>query len=164
MQPLSLDLINAITPYKVWSDGVYYYFSTDYQVELRVDFDEDRDVLTSVSYWFNISNISQKASPNDKKVMPTIWAIIEEFFRMNPDVLLYICDSEGDHEAMRARLFAKWYRLYDDSEQYLFHHAEIPDEGKINYVAIIVPKSNPLAERIVQEFDERTEMFKTKPH
>lgn len=95
--------------------------------------------------------------------MPTIWVIIEEFFKVNPEVLLYLCDTADDQQAMRARLFHRWFTLYDGSRNFIFRQAEIPDEGIINYVAMIMQRSHPNAEEIATEFDEQAKLFKEKP-
>lgn len=163
MQPLNLERINHVAPYSVWSKEMLYFFDTDYNVQLRIEFDDEDNALSSESYWFNIVNLNDKPSPHDKKVMPTIWAIIEEFFRVNPKVLLYMCDSANDQQAMRARLFKRWFYLYQGHNRFIFRQAEIPEENIINYVSLIMPKSHPHAEEIVSEFDEQAEMFKNKP-
>lgn len=164
MQPLSISRINAIAPYEVWIDCDKIIFTTDYGARIEISFDEDDDVLSStVVYWFNIANVNGIKSPHDSKLMPTIWVIIEEFFKVNPEVLLYLCDTADDQQAMRARLFHRWFTLYDGSRNFIFRQAEIPDEGIINYVAMIMQRSHPNAEEIATEFDEQAKLFKEKP-
>ncbi|WP_219817613.1 DUF6169 family protein [Xylanibacter ruminicola] len=43
--------------------------------------------------------MSQEKSPGDIKIQKTIICIIEEFFRKNPDILLYMCSTEDNHQA-----------------------------------------------------------------
>lgn len=163
MQPLSLERINNVSPYKVWSEGEYYFFNTDYGVKIRLEFDADTLSLSVLAYWFNITNVNLQPSPHDKKVMPTIWTVVEEFFRINPEVLLYICDSANDQEAMRARLFKRWFNLYEGHERFYFKQMEIPEEHTVNYVSIIFPKDYPDAEGVIAEFDRQEKLFKSKP-
>lgn len=163
MQPLNIERINSVAPYKVWSNGKSFFFDTLYGVNLRLDFDEDKDSLSTVSYWFNIINLNDTPSPHDENVMPTIWTVVEEFFRVNPDVLIYVCDSANEQQAIRARLFKRWFNLYNGHDRFFFCQAEIPDEGVINYVSLIVPKQHPLVNDIVSEFYLQVEMFKQKP-
>lgn len=165
MQPLELELINHIAPYSVWCKGDFYFFDTEYGVQLRLDFDDQGNSLSEEAYWFNIVNLNGISSPHDEKVMPTIWAVIEEFFRKNPKVLLYMCDSANDQQAMRARLFKRWFNLYEGNGRFIFRQVEIPEENIVNYVSMILPKSHPMAQEIVDEFEEQAEMFKAnKPH
>ena len=35
--------------------------------------------------------------------------IIIEFFRANPDILLYMCDNANNQQAQRNRLFLRWF-------------------------------------------------------
>lgn len=161
MQPLVLERINHIAPYSVWREDEFYFFDTEYGVQIRLDFDDQGNSLSDEAYWFNIVNMNGMSSPHDTKVMPTIWAVIEEFFRVNPKVLLYMCDSANDQQAMRARLFKRWFNLYQGKDRFIFCQAEIPEENIINYVSMILPKSHPMAEEIVKEFDEQAEMFRS---
>lgn len=164
MQSLSISRLNAIAPYETWADKDKIIFTTDYGVRIEINFDEDNTILSSTKcYWFNIINVNGKKSPNDHKVMPTIWAIIEEFFRVNPQVLLYLCDTADNQQSMRARLFHRWFTLYEGSKNFIFRQAEIPDEDTINYVALIMQKSHPQAEMITSEFDAQAKLFKEKP-
>lgn len=160
MQPLNIERINNVAPYTVWVKNSFFFFDTDFGVKLRVNFVEDEDSLSTISYWLNIVNLNDKVSPHDAKVMPTIWTIIEEFFIANPEVLLYICDSSNEMQAMRSRLFRRWFNLYHGRQRFIFCQAEIPEESTINYVSMILPKVHPLAETIVSEFDEQVAMFK----
>ena len=95
--------------------------------------------------------------------MPTIWAIIEEFFRVNPDVLLYLCDTADDQQVMRARLFQRWFNLYEGKDRFIIRQVEIPDENVINYVAMIIKRNYPQANEIANEFEQQAELFKNKP-
>lgn len=40
----------------------------------------------------------------------TLFAIIDEFFHENEDVLLYVCDTSNNREAARNRLFIRWFK------------------------------------------------------
>lgn len=164
MQPLSIRRLNAIAPYELWSYEDKVTFTTDYGVSIEICFDSDKTILPSTeAFWFNIANLNGKKSPNDPKIMPTIWAVIEEFFRQNPNVLLYLCDTADNQQAMRARLFHRWFSLYKGGEDYIFKQVEIPDEGVINYVAMIMQRSHPDAIKIAAEFDEQAALLREKP-
>ena len=89
MNKLNLSQINILAPYPVWYEGAELLFKTDHNILYSAAFELD-DMLNIKAYWFRITNRSGKKSPNDKKVQQTIIHIIEEFFRTNPDILLYI--------------------------------------------------------------------------
>lgn len=164
MLPLSINRLNAISPYKVWEEEDKYIFKTDYDVKIGISFDKDDTIFTSTSaYWFNIVNLNGINSPNDGKIMPTIWTIVEEFFRENQAVLLYLCDTADEQQASRARLFKRWFILYKYRKDFIFKQTEIVDEGITNYVSIIIECSNSQAKEIAEEFTEQTNLLKEKP-
>ena len=108
MNKLNLSQINILAPYPVWYEGAELLFKTDHNILYSAAFELD-DMLNIKAYWFRITNRSGKKSPNDKKVQQTIIHIIEEFFRTNPDILLYICDNANEQQAQRDRLFLRWF-------------------------------------------------------
>ena len=64
---------------------------------------------------------------------------------------------------MRARLFTKWFNEYDKCERFCIKVSVLRDEEVDNYIAIIVQKSNPKLESILQDFDNFIGFFGTKP-
>lgn len=112
------------------------------------------------AYWFNLANRSQKPSPNDPKIRSTVILILEEFFRINPDVLLYMCDSADDQQAMRARLFLRWFNAYGQQQDYYTRTEIVEDDNEENYIAIIVKRTHPRLQTIIDLFDEQIELFK----
>ena len=104
MNTLNLNLINAHSEYLVWlSPNGKYLFKTDYDILYAVDFELDSNPYFT-AYWFNLTNLEHQSSPGDPKIPQTVICIIEEFFRQNPDILLYMCSTEGEQQAQRARL------------------------------------------------------------
>ena len=61
MNPFDIERINRVSPYKVELIDEEYVFETDYDIRYSVWFEyqplPDTDV---VSYWFNLTNRSQK--------------------------------------------------------------------------------------------------------
>ena len=88
MNALSLRRININAPYKVWSDGNRLRFESDNGIMYLADFELDSNPFFN-AYWFNLANPLHRKSPGDVKIAQTVICIIEEFFRQNPDVLLY---------------------------------------------------------------------------
>ena len=108
MNSLDLEAINNRSPYDVHSVGDQYVFVTDTGIEYHVDFELDSNPYYT-AYWFNLANPEQQKSPGDKKIPQTVICIIEEFFRQNPDIMLYMCSTANNQQAQRARLFLRWF-------------------------------------------------------
>lgn len=163
MNVLNLNLLNIYSPYSVWNVGRYGYgFKTKYGVLYRVVFTPDQTIWENGAYEFSIINENSQVSPNDKNVQRTIVAIIEEFFRNNPDILLYQCETGDNKHAARERLFLKWFSDYA-ADKYSIRVTKIVAEGIANYAAVIVQRNNPQMDRIFKDFDNFTNFFTDKP-
>lgn len=159
MNPLNINNINLLSPYTVAEISGRLHFRTDHDVEYIVTFDQEDNPFFSV-FWFNLTNPSHLKSPNDPKIPKTIICIIEEFFRENPDILLYLCSTEGGKQAQRARLFLKWFNGAEQQKHYIIRTAEVKGEdGQSEYVALIAQRSNPHIAEILELFDNDTTMF-----
>ena len=158
MLAMNLSRINVRAPYTVWQDGDDLLFKTSHNIIYAVVF--DAEITSGNAYWFNLYNRSGKNSPNDKKLKNTVICIIEEFFRANPGILLYICDTADNRQAMRSRLFLRWFNSSELQSQYVIRVATVMDEHVANYLAMIVQRSNPELEDILRFFDAEIEMFK----
>ncbi len=161
MKPLDTNRITRIAPYRVWSEGDEYRFETDYGILYAVNF-EPEIMLGIPAYWFGLANRSQKSSPSDVKIRATVTCIIEEFFRANPDILLYLCDSANDQQAMRSRLFLRWFNAYAGQQDFYIRTEVVIDEGEENYIALIVQRSHPQLQTIITTFDSVIEQFKSR--
>lgn len=159
MKDINLSLLNIVSPYKVWKDSDGLHFITDNGIVYLAEFCEYDIELPAPAFWFNLYNLSAKASPNDDKLHKTIVLIIESFFEKNPDILLYMCDSGNNQQEMRSRLFMRWFKKYG-SARYIIRTATIIDENESTYIAMIIQKDNPQSDAILKIFDEETNMFK----
>jgi len=104
------------------------------------------------------------SSPGDVKIAQTVVCIIEEFFRLNSEVLLYMCSTDNGQQAMRNRLFLRWFNGYEQQKHYLIRSTEVrsigPDNKPIKeYIALIIQRSNPQFDEIVSRFDSEIAMF-----
>lgn len=160
MKHLDVNLINLFSSYHVWEESNRFYFETDYNLKYFVDFTLD-DNPERVAYWFNLVNMSGEASPHDLKIWQTVFCVIEEFFRKNPDILLYLCSTKDGQQAQRARLFSYWFNKAGQQERYYFKTVEVKGEvpGTKEYVAIIIPRNHPQAEETLAFFDDETALF-----
>ena len=165
MNSLSLHAVNASSSYEVSAvnDGCYQFF-TDYGVHCTVEFVLDDSLLSHETYHLVIVNVNHQKSPSDVKVRDTIIAIIDEFFVENNTTLLYICETGDKKQALRNRLFERWFSTYERKAQYTFVVSSLKDEEGIeNYTAIIVRNDNPELSAIIAEFTETISLLSSKP-
>lgn len=165
MNSLSLHAVNASSSYEVSAvnDGCYQFF-TDYGVHCTVEFVLDDSLLSHETYHLVIVNVNHQKSPSDVKVRDTIIAIIDEFFVENNTTLLYICETGDKKQALRNRLFERWFSTYERKAQYTFVASSLKDEEGIeNYTAIIVRNDNPELSAIIAEFIETISLLSSKP-
>ena len=161
MNQLDLDQLFYTCPYPVKYDGDEYTFRTDHDIVYAVDFKEEDSFSPIPAYWFDLSNRSHRPSPNDPKLRETVIRIIIEFFRQNPDIMLYMCDNANDQQAQRNRLFLRWFKGAEQSKLFFIKTAVVVDEDMENFIAIVVPRQHPYLNDIIARFDSEIEMFNT---
>ncbi|MBR5919227.1 MAG: hypothetical protein IKZ83_04965, partial [Prevotella sp.] len=160
MNALDTSRLQLSAPYTVIREGEEYLFRTDYDILYAVSFQTYDAIPGMTAYWFDLSNRSHRASPNDVKVRETIICIIEEFFYQNPDILLYMCDNADEQQAMRARLFLRWFNGYEQQKKYAIRTALLTEEGIDSYIALIIQRSHPQFDEITTLFDQEIAMFR----
>lgn len=166
MKGLDVAIINETAPYKVFTTERYHYygFETKAGVIIYVGFDDD-ELLSSESYQFTILNGNNKPSPRDNGVKDTIFAIINEFFRVNNATMLYICETGDGRQAMRSRLFTHWFSTFAGKGKYSILQSSIVDrEGVDNFFAIIIRNDNPNINQVITEFTCTVNFFSHKPN
>ena len=161
MNPLDTERLFLSCPYPVKQDGDEYTFKTDNGIVYSVDFKEEPTFSPIPAFWFDLTNLSHKASPNDPKVRETVIRIIVEFFRVNPDIMLYMCDNANDQQAQRNRLFLRWFMGAEQSKLFYIKTALVVDENIENFITIILLRNHIYLDAIINRFDEEIEMFKT---
>lgn len=163
MKALDINRININAPYKVWSDDKRLRFESDHGIKYHVDFEQDSNPYF-MAYWFNLANPQHQKSPGDVKIAQTVICIIEEFFRVNPEVLLYMCSTDNGQQAQRARLFLRWFNGYEQQKRYAIKSYDVRStdaEGKPTkeYVALIIQRTNSRLDEIIARFDSEIAMF-----
>ena len=110
---LSLKPLNARSPYQITiaEDGGYD-FITSQGIHYTVYFDIDQPLGGCETFQFIIQKVEHQRSSHDPKVEQTILTIVDQFFRENLNVLLYICDDSDGREANRNRLFLAWFKKF----------------------------------------------------
>jgi len=154
---LSLKKINEQAPYRVTTDAEaqhLFYFYTDYGVEYEICIKANDTFIPSGAFALDIRNKNEQTSPGDIKFKETLIAIVEEFFRQNNDVMLYVTETRDEKQASRNRLFVRWFNTYRHRDYYVIKTAEGKMDGQMNFMAIILRKDNPRIQQAFGEFDE----------
>ncbi|MBO4801469.1 MAG: hypothetical protein J5545_06325 [Bacteroidaceae bacterium] len=157
MNALDFKSINEHAPYKVTTDANHpylFYFYTDFDVEYEICIKANDTFVPSGAFSLDIRNKNDHASPGDEKFRQTLIAIVEEFFKKNNDVMLYVTETKDSKQASRNRLFVRWFKTYEHHEQYVIKKAEGKMDGQMNFMAIILRKDNPRLQQVFEEFDE----------
>lgn len=157
MNQLDTEHINRFAPYEVYHDADktdYYLFETEQDIVYAISFSEEFEIGGCMSYQFSIGNENGNHGSMDIKIRQTIIAIIENFFELNKNVLLYICDNSDHREQARAKLFIKWFSDYNAIQHYTIRTANANVEEQGIYAAIIVDNSNPMLMDIIRDFNK----------
>lgn len=163
MKPLDISAININAPYSVWNVANNYYFRTENGGIYKIGFMDDDTIWKMGAYQFIIVNENYTPSPNDFKLRETILCVLENFFKANPEILLYLCETGDGKQASPNRLFVKWFKEYAKKHLYYFDTVEMEAEGIDNFAAIIVQKTNPKLNEIVETFNQVVRTLRDKP-
>ncbi len=164
MNPLDLAYINRLAPYKVWTEnGRDYLIETSRGQIFVIGFMDDYSIWPTGAYQFTIHNQNRQPSPLDQKLRETILLLVEAFFAVNPDILLYICETGDNRQEFRSRLFIRWFNNYSGLDAYVMQTAEVQEGKTKNFAALIVQKSNPRLAEILAEFNETITILTNKP-
>lgn len=160
---LSLQHINAKSPYEVKEAGGGYEFRTEGGILYRIRFLEENPIGGCDTYQFAISKIDNVRSPHDPNISAITFIIIDEFFSEYENVLLYYCDSADHREAGRNRLFIRWFEKAAHPNRFTIRTTHATVEGQELYVAIIVENRNSRLKAITNEFDSTVAALTDKP-
>lgn len=163
MNTLDISAINTNAPYSVWNVDEYYFFRTKYGALYKIGFMPDDTIWDENAYQFLIVNENNTTSPNDAHLKETVFCIIEGFFKANPSILLYLCETGDGKQASRNRLFIRWFKAYSSKHLFYFDTVSMTAEGVDNFAAIIVQKSNPKLQEIIDEFNSVVKILANKP-
>lgn len=151
---LSVERINQNSPYWVIQlDDMTFRFVTSNGVKYRVGFYDDTLFLRGKAYHFYISNEENIYAPKDVKVFRVISLVLEEFFRQDASVMLYICDPRDHREVIRAKLYKRWFNGYKMKEQLTMKDVDVCFDGYMVYAGMILRNDNPQYQEIITAFD-----------
>lgn len=162
----SIDRINQIAPYTVQKGKVEYSygFKTDAGIQYSISFMPDFETLQlDDCFEFIIANLNNQKSPLDRKLRDTVVAIINEFFRLNNSVLLYICETGDGKQAMRNRLFHHWFSSNNQKGLFTILNSSVKADGIINYATLIIRNDNPRLGDVVKRFTDTVQLLSEKP-
>ena len=164
MIEFSLQHILQRSPYDITLSEDDFIFETDNGIHYRISFDEeDIEFGSCKTYQFILQNVENAHAPHDPKIEATVLAIIDEFFRANQHVLLYICDTSDGKESGRNRLFLRWFERHAAPDRFTICTANAQVEDEIVYIAIIVDNSNPHLQSITADFKTAADALTNKP-
>lgn len=163
MIQLSLDRINAKSPYEVREANGGYEFRTEGGILYRIRFLVENPIGGCETYQFAISKIDNVRSPHDPNISAITFIILDEFFTEYENVLLYYCDSSDHREAGRNRLFIRWFERAANPNRFTIRTTHASVEGQGIYVAIIVENRNPKLQAITEDFEATAEALANKP-
>lgn len=164
MIDFSLQHILQNSPYDITLSEVGFIFLTDHGIHYRISFDEEDMILGGCkTYQLILQNVERTRAPHDPKIEATVLAIIEEFFRSNHHVLLYVCDTSDGKEGGRNRLFLRWFEHHASPERFTICTANAKVENEMIYIAIIVDNNNPHQKAIIDDFNQTADILTNKP-
>jgi hypothetical protein len=151
---LSVDNINKTSPYWVIQlDDMTFRFSTKNGIIYRIGFYKDTYFLGDKAYHFFIANETEQIlTPKDIDVYKVITSILEEFFRQDSSVMLYICDPHDHREAIRDSLYKRWFNNYSKHDELTLQAEEVNFDGYVVYTGMILRNDNP-------EYDELLSLY-----
>ena len=150
---LSVDNINQTSPYWVMQlDDMTFRFATKNGVVYRVGFYKDQYFLGDRAYHFFIANETNTITPKDNDVYKVITCVIEEFFRQDKSVMLYICDPHDHREAIRDNLYKRWFNSYPKHDELTLQAEELDFEGYIVYTGMILRNDHPEYEELLATY------------
>jgi len=104
-----------LVPYKVSSVDNGYEFTTGNNLTYSVYFIDITDTFQSqvkvYSFGFGLVNYSGEIPP-DERVGHTVTKILDDFFFINDDIILYVPMESDGKEKERLRLFDIWWATY----------------------------------------------------
>jgi Family of unknown function (DUF6169) len=92
----------------------------------------------------------------DPMIEPTIVRIFQDFFARRGVVVLYICDSSDNRQAIRHRMFSRWFDRYRHLG-FVKVDAELRDPTGIIYTSLILHRTYKHRADVVVAFWELTD-------
>lgn len=101
----------------------------------------------------NISLDQIRNFPPDKRIIPTVVFILNEFFSKNQKAILYTCEALDGKQKVRARLFNKIFNSIDNSKFVKFN-SSFTDLEIDYYQSMLLRTDHPKVKEIEKAFFE----------
>lgn len=93
---------------------------------------------------------------SDPLIEPTIVKIFQDFFARRGVVVVYICDSSDNRQAVRHRMFNRWFDRYKHLGFVKFD-AQLLDPSSTIYTSVMVHRSYPHRTAVFEAFLDLTD-------
>ncbi len=139
-----------------------YIFKTEYEIRYEIKFVpsgyiwETDPFFKDFTFEFIIAileNNTGKNPPLDKKIPDTIALIFKDFFTNKRNIVVYICDSSDNKQAIRFRKFNTWFHHYKGMN-FMKLDLPIPENDETIFTSLIMRLDNPNKGIIMVEFDK----------
>ncbi len=141
-----------------------YVFDTDFDITYEIKFvpsgyiwEPSTPFFKDNTYEFIIAileNNTGKNPPLDKKLPDTIALIFKDFFTDKRNLVVYICDSSDNKQAIRFRKFNTWFHQFKGMN-FMKLDLPIPEaKGTTIFTSLIMRLDNPNKGTIMVEFDK----------
>jgi hypothetical protein len=139
-----------------------YIFETDFEITYEIKFVPSGYIWEPAipffkdnTFEFIIAVIEKsKNPPLDKKIPDTIALIFKDFFTDKRNLVVYICDSSDNKQAIRFRKFNTWFHQFKGMN-FMKLDLPIPEaKGTTIYTSLIMRLDNPNKGTIMVEFDK----------
>lgn len=165
---LSVDNINTQSPYWVVQlSDMQFRFVTKNGIRYRVGFYADEYIFGDKAFHFFIDNEENTFAPKDPDVFKVIMLVIEEFFRQDSSVMLYICDPHDHRENIRSNLYKRWFDNYEKKDTLTLQAEELDFNGYKVFTGLILRKNHPEYDSILKDYKDfvkrATEMYQVQP-
>lgn len=146
--------VNEHSPYQVSEvEHNSFMFITQYGIRYNVGFAKDTILSEDEGFYhFYILNMDHSHFRHDPLLYETIEAIIRAFFQNEHSVMLYLCDNLDGRQSTRNRLFQYWFDRYPNKDLYTFVNKNISYGDICYYGAMILKKSHPEHDIVVERF------------
>jgi hypothetical protein len=159
-----MDNLKEIEPYSFEFEGGVnnsYIFTTDHEIRYEIKFVPSGYIWEPATPFFKDNTFEfiiailekNKNPPLDKKIPDTIALIFKDFFMDKRNIVVYICDSSDNKQAIRFRKFNTWFHQYKGMN---FMKLDLPiPEGDVTiFTSLIMRFDNPNKGTIMVEFDK----------
>jgi Family of unknown function (DUF6169) len=160
--------MSQLLPYSIVKDKHFpiYDFQTDNQIIYQVSFKDSSYVFDEYvtqkieAYEMAIQVVYNPVTQKqrlDGRIPVTIAGIFYDFiYRNKEQIVIYICDSSDNKQAIRNRKFTQWFELFKGNE-FIKIDAHIIDYDRVTYfTSVILHCDNPKRQEITEVFYQLT--------